>query len=122
MVFLQNVTLSVAHKEARAHHGASGHYFRNGIKCWQSFCPCLHRATPATHTCGHTQALGQGWLGAPEGTASSSWASACEAASPGRNNHTSCQLSTSKLYEAQKYIQAPLCGYFQSGSTSGNQN
>lgn len=60
MVFLQNVTLSLAYREAHAHHG---HYFRNGIKCWQGLCPCLH-------TCGHTQAvtqaLGQGWLGAPE--------------------------------------------------------
>lgn len=106
MVFLQNVTLSLAYKEAHAHHGASGHYFRNGIKCWQSFCPCLHRATALRHshvwpcTGSDTQALGQGWLRAPEGTASSSWALVSEAASPGRNNHTSCQLSTSKLYEA----------------------
>lgn len=58
MVFLQNVTLSLAYKEARAHHRASGHYFRNGIKCWQSFCPCLHRATtlpPLTRVAVHRQ-------------------------------------------------------------------
>lgn len=58
MVFLQNVTLSLAYREARAHHGASGHYFRDGIKCWQSFCPCLLRATtvpPLTRVAAHRQ-------------------------------------------------------------------
>lgn len=53
MVFLQNVTVSLAHKEAHAHHGASGHYFRNGIKCWQSLCLCLHRATTLTRVAAH---------------------------------------------------------------------
>lgn len=106
MVFLQNVTVSLAHKEAHAHHGASGHYFRNGIKCWQSLCLCLHRATTLTCGCTQavTQALGQDWLGAPEGAAGSSWA-VSEAASPGRSNPASSLLPNfMRLKNTQKHI------------------
>lgn len=72
-MFLQNVTLSLAYEKARSRCWASGHQFRNGIKCWQSFCPCLsseplpahashihgcaHRLPPVSH-----KALGHGLL------------------------------------------------------------
>lgn len=71
-----------------------------------------------TRSCGCTQAvtqaLGQDWLGAPEGAAGSSWA-VSEAASPGRSNPASSLLPNfMRLKNTQK---APLCGYFQSSTS-----
>lgn len=101
-MFLENVTLSLAYKEARAHQESAGiisgvALSAGRVSAHASTEPRRSRHSHVwPHTGSDTQALGQGWLGAPEGTVSSSCASSVRQ----QAQAASCQLSTSKLYDA----------------------
>lgn len=68
-MFLQNVTLCLAHKEARAHQEPAG--IISGVALSAGRVSAHASTEPRRshvwlHTGSGTQALGQGWPGAPE--------------------------------------------------------